>query len=45
MLAAEGGHSETVQALIDADVYHAKANVKVCYSSTIITFGQFLISG
>ena len=33
MLAAEGGHTETVQALVNADIYTKKASVKVHYSS------------
>ena len=40
MLAAKGGHAETVQGLLDADVY-TKASVKVYYDSTILS--NFLI--
>ena len=43
MLAAEGGHSKTVQVLVDADVYSTEAGVKVCYSNTIVTLSKFIV--
>ena len=41
MLAAKGGHTETVQALVDADIYTIlKASVKMCYYNNILTLCQ-----